>query len=69
MVVKNVMEGEVGMVLRDEDMVLEESNLEEYRVVDQVVDMMMEREGMKIDEVVEEVCYMDMQVEEEVTVL
>jgi hypothetical protein len=68
MVVKNVMEGEVGMVLRDEDMVLEESNLEEYRVVDQVVDMMMEREGMKIDEVVEEVCYMDMQAEEEVIV-
>lgn len=63
-----MMEGEVGMVLRDEDMVLEESNLEEYRVVDQVVDMMMEREGMKIDEVVEEVCYMDMQAEEEVIV-
>jgi len=68
MVAKNAMEGEVGMMLRDEDMVLEESNLEEYRVVDQVVDMMMEREGMKIDEVVEEVCYMDMQAEEEVIV-
>lgn len=63
-----MMEGEVGMVLRDEDMVLEESNLEEYRVVGQVADMMMEREGMKIDEVVEEVCYMDMQAEEEVIV-
>ena len=63
-----MMEGEVGMVLRDEDMVLEESNLEEYRVVGQVVDMMMEKENMKIDEVVEEVCYMDMQAEEEVIV-
>ena len=63
-VVKNVKTmGEVGIVMRGEGMVLEESSQGECRVVVQVVDsqMTMDRESMKRDEEVE--C-MDMKVVE-----